>query len=285
MKKLLACYPLFLFGLSFLNAQTTQFAQSFESSASDNWNYAISPITYNTEGDLIVDGSDDIWGVIEEFTNDIDAPSEGDLFFGGQDLNNANGGGAFYHTITLDAIDLSDFTDMTLSFDYYTKGYDSSDYIKYEILLDNSSIFADNTANDDSVGGINLTKNNLSWTTINTPIPNGTSFVRLRIKATQNGSSDFMGIDNIKLVGINSNLSIDSFNEKPSINIFPNPSTDFIKVSGLIKTFNYKIYNSLGAEVISGTISNNDTIITQNLTNGLYFLKFEDGNTIKFVKN
>jgi hypothetical protein len=284
MKKTFIIYYLFILGIPILNAQTTQFTQSFESLASDNWSYAINPSTYNTEGDLIVDGSEDVWAIIEEFTVNIDNPSEGNLFFGGQDLNNANGGGAFYHTITLDAIDVSNFTDMTLSFDYYSKGYDGTDYIKYEILLDNTSSFADNSANDNTVGGIDLIKNSLSWTTINTTIPDGTSFVRLRIKAYQNGSADFIGIDNIKLAGINSTLSVDYFNEKSSLKIFPNPSSNFIEITGLATQENYEIYNTLGQEIKKGIVNENERIDIQNLTNGLYFLKLKKGNSIKFVK-
>ncbi|MDH7447555.1 T9SS type A sorting domain-containing protein [Aquimarina sp. 2201CG14-23] len=284
MKKTITIYTLFLLGITLSNAQSTQFAQSFESATSDNWDFTLNPTTYNTEGHLIVSGSEDVWGVIEEFTGDIDAPSDGNLFFGTQDLNNTNGGGSFYHTITFEAIDVSNLTDMTLSFDYFTNGFDSSDFIKYEILLDNTSSFADNTANDGTVGGIDLNKSTLAWTTVNTVIPNGTSFVRLRIKAIQDGSADFSGIDNIKLVGINGTLSINSFNEKPALNIFPNPTVNFIKISGLTKTANYKIYNVLGAETKKGTISKNEKIDVQNLNNGIYFLKFEDGNTIKFIK-
>lgn len=284
MKKTFTVYTLFLLGFPLLSAQTTQFSQSFESAASDNWGYTLNPGTYNTEGDLVISGSDDVWGVIEEFTGNINTPSEGNLFFGGQDLKNLNGGGSFYHTITLDAIDVSGFSDMILSFDYYNKGYDSSDHAKYEVLLDNTSAFADNTANDNSVGGTDLAKNNLLWTTINTVIPNGTSFVRIRIKAKQDGSADFIGIDNIKLVSDNSTLSVDTFNEKTVLKIFPNPTTEYIQISGLKSAVNYSIYNIIGSEISKGTISNEEKVNTQNLTNGLYFLKFENGNTIKFIK-
>lgn len=274
---------LFVVFIQTSNAQTTQFFQSFESTSPENWNYVISPTTYNTEGDLIVDGSEDVWAVIEEFTNDIDNPSEGNLFFGAQDINNPNGGGALYHTITFDAIDTSNLTNMTLSFDYFSKGYDSSDHIKYEILTNNTTPFADNSTNDALVGGIDLNKGTVNWTTINTAIPDGTSFVRLRIKAYQNGSSDFLGIDNIKLIG-DSTLSIATFNKGLFLKLYPNPTSSFIKIKGLTETTAYNIYNMLGAKVKKGIISDNKKIGIQNLTNGFYFLKFKNGSTIKFLK-
>ena len=66
--------------------------------------------------------------------------------------------------------------------------------------------------------------------------------------------------------------------------IFPNPSTEYLQVSNLTTNKNYKIYSSLGTEVKSGYISNNDMIDIKNLTNGAYFLKLENVNSIKFLK-
>lgn len=166
-------------------------AQSFESMATDNWNFTIAPATYNTEGDSIVDGSDDVWAVIEEFTGDIDTASNGLYFWGVQDINNANGGGAFYHTITMDPVDVSLETGVKLAFDYFSKGFDSTDELEYEVAFDNDTVWS-------SVGTA-LNKNTLAWTTVEIAVPDTTSFVRIRLQADQNGSSDFAGFDNIRL--------------------------------------------------------------------------------------
>ena len=80
-------------------------------------------------------------------------------------------------------------------------------------------------------------------------------------------------------LSINENL----FTEK--IRISPNPSSQFIQFSGLTKTVNYKVFNTLGSIVKNGTISNEDEIDIRNFTNGMYLLQFENGNTIKFIKN
>ena len=68
------------------------------------------------------------------------------------------------------------------------------------------------------------------------------------------------------------------------LTVYPNPSSDFIKINGLTEIENYGIYNVLGAQMLKGSVSNNQEINIQDLTNGLYFLKFENRNTIKFVK-
>jgi len=73
------------------------------------------------------------------------------------------------------------------------------------------------------------------------------------------------------------------FNKK--IKLFPNPSSDFLQISGLTKSESYKIYNIIGSEIIvSGNISNNETIDIKNFTNGLYFLKFNKGDALIFLK-
>lgn len=71
---------------------------------------------------------------------------------------------------------------------------------------------------------------------------------------------------------------------KNQLNVFPNPSNDYINISGLTKIENYSIYNIIGTKTNSGTISINEKIDIQNLVNGLYFIEFRNGNTLKFIK-
>ncbi len=85
--------------------------------------------------------------------------------------------------------------------------------------------------------------------------------------------------------GINPALSIDDFVVTINkIKLYPNPSREFIQLSGLTKSENYKIYNIIGSRIANGKISNNEKIEITNLTNGIYFLKFDNGNTLKFIK-
>ena len=68
------------------------------------------------------------------------------------------------------------------------------------------------------------------------------------------------------------------------LKLFPNPSSEFVQISGLSEPLNYKIINVLGAEIKKGIIGSDEEIDIRNLINGLYFLKFDDGYTIKFIK-
>ena len=69
-----------------------------------------------------------------------------------------------------------------------------------------------------------------------------------------------------------------------TLNLYPNPSRNFIQISGLKKLENYSIFSLLGTEISKGTISDKESIDTQNLNNGVYLLKFNNGNTLKFIK-
>lgn len=79
-------------------------------------------------------------------------------------------------------------------------------------------------------------------------------------------------------------LSTNELESNKKHQLFPNPANEFVQVSGFEESKNYEIYNILGAKIINGLISNNEQIDIRNFTKGLYFLKFEDGITIKFLK-
>ncbi|WOD43054.1 T9SS type A sorting domain-containing protein [Hwangdonia lutea] len=81
-----------------------------------------------------------------------------------------------------------------------------------------------------------------------------------------------------------SSLSISENRLKNNLTVLPNPSTGFINILGLTQKETYTIYNILGAKQSSGTISLNENIDIQNLNNGLYFIKFDNGDTLKFLK-
>lgn len=104
------------------------------------------------------------------------------------------------------------------------------------------------------------------------------------------GGSSFQ--DNVEYSGdwdftvsiLSSTLSLDNLNVNENIKLFPNPSSEFVQISGLRELVNYKIYNVVGAEVKQGVITNDKQIDIKHFINGLYFLKFDNGYTINFIK-
>ena len=79
-------------------------------------------------------------------------------------------------------------------------------------------------------------------------------------------------------------LGLNDFIERKNIKLSPNPSNDYITISNLQNTEKFKILNMLGQKILIGTVSNNNKIDITNLDKGLYFFKFEDGHTIKFIR-
>jgi len=83
--------------------------------------------------------------------------------------------------------------------------------------------------------------------------------------------------------GASSTLSDADF-DLQTLSVYPNPSSDFITVSGISSPEHYDIYNILGAKIKKGSVSNTSQINIQNLANGMYILKLANGRALKFVK-
>jgi hypothetical protein len=79
-------------------------------------------------------------------------------------------------------------------------------------------------------------------------------------------------------------LSVTDFELNSGFKIYPNPAKDTINIKGLSEATNYIIYNVLGVTVKSGIIYNNKSIVINELSEGLYYLRLDSGNTKKFIK-
>lgn len=92
------------------------------------------------------------------------------------------------------------------------------------------------------------------------------------------------GIPNLELARL---LSINELELNEEISIYPNPSTDNIKVN-LPKSMEYAsvvVFNVLGKKVITQQINATDNIIkVSHLNSGVYLLKFTNGNVSKTLK-
>lgn len=88
------------------------------------------------------------------------------------------------------------------------------------------------------------------------------------------------------IVGLQSfTLSTDQFSlTKNKIKIHPNPSEDYIIIDGLVNEQSFEIYNILGEKVIDGLVDKNKEIQISNLQNGIYLIKTENGEALRFIK-
>lgn len=169
--------------------------QDFEG-AIDNWTVTITPTTYNV--------NDDIWATVASLTN-IPAASSGTMFWGMQDLENTNGGGAFEHTLKFEDVDVSNYINTKITFDYNADGYDTGDTLYYELLLDGVSQ-GKATLLEGGIGGVSTS----GWQEKTLYIPSNVNMVGLVTKALQNGGSDYAGFDNFKLTGQQCACTVDA---------------------------------------------------------------------------
>ena len=86
----------------------------------------------------------------------------------------------------------------------------------------------------------------------------------------------------VSLLSVNDNNG--AISNPLSFKVFPNPTENYIRISGVKNEQNFKIYNLLGRLVKKGKIYNDDQIDISSFDNGMYLLKLDSGNVIKVIK-
>ncbi|MAW65654.1 MAG: hypothetical protein CMD18_05600 [Flavobacteriales bacterium] len=71
---------------------------------------------------------------------------------------------------------------------------------------------------------------------------------------------------------------------KEKISIFPNPCTDYIQAAGIDQVQHYEIFDVVGSKIVQGTLEKNKRIEIKYYKKGIYFLRLENGKTIRFLK-
>jgi len=109
-------------------------------------------------------------------------------------------------------------------------------------------------------------------------LPNSIYYIRTYAKNSK-------GISYGSLSAIDTNDMQDiEIDFKAKIKTYPNPSTNYISLSGLAESQNYIIYNMQGKQVLNGSITSDNKIEVKFLTKGMYLLKLENFEIIKFIK-
>ncbi len=70
---------------------------------------------------------------------------------------------------------------------------------------------------------------------------------------------------------------------RKNLQLYPNPSTDFIRIKSEKKSLDVKIYSLEGKLVVSGTYKSDQDINVSKLNAGVYLVQ-ANGVTIKFIK-
>ena len=70
---------------------------------------------------------------------------------------------------------------------------------------------------------------------------------------------------------------------KSNLQLYPNPSTDYIRIKSEAKSLDVKIYNLEGKLLVSGTYKSDEDINASKLNAGIYLVQ-ANGVTLKFIK-
>ncbi|MBT4344637.1 MAG: hypothetical protein HOD68_01065, partial [Flavobacteriales bacterium] len=272
-------------------AQSNIVSQSFEGSGT--WNYVEFPAPYT-----VYSPPSDIWGicgntyvttpvnpngsswftynngdVVAPLLSGISSASEGSHYFGICDINNPYtvnvswpaDPGNLWHTITFDPVSLpgSGTFPIKLAFDYYTVGFDGTDYIGWEVIWDNGTTWNALTTTSNS--------NTNTWTTKEFNAPSGATSVRLRVAVKQNGGTDFGAFDNFRVfldVGDLTPPSVNSINVVDDVTLLLTTSEEVVNATD--------ISNYGGIGVTSATVNSTGDSITLNLSAPLLIGQYTD---------
>ncbi|TGE28397.1 choice-of-anchor I family protein [Hymenobacter metallicola] len=194
-------YALGAIALAFLSlsptrAQGQTLRQGFEGSSADTWTFSASPATYNFPS------LTDIWAAAPSIgttsgTASVQAtPAAGAALWGMQDLQNpATNDEATWHFLDFAPVPLQSgaAAATAVSFKYFTNGFDNPDSLAYVVQYTNGTAWpAPKTY-------VPLSKDTRAFQTVTVPIPAGSTHVRLRLAAKQNGNDDWAAWDEVEL--------------------------------------------------------------------------------------
>ncbi len=248
--------------------QRIWFKQSFESAFSDNWNFISDPVPYNSDGSLDIDGSpvdglgDFVWAKVNSYRDAI-AGVEGDFFWLAHNLDDRHfGRSAFvenegFHTLTFEAIDVSDMDQLRVSFQFNRQDNNSHNAnLAYEVIYDHARDFTplvltENVLPDNMVGLINSRR---EWEEVVLDVPEGTHFIQLRLLAT---SSVRVGFDDVRF------------------NAILKPDSDIL--TGAVENSNSQITLSFAQNVQTNGSNPGDFTVTDGLGNDFAVTAQADG--------
>ena len=256
------CLYLLLYMIQTMAQSTLIARNSFENSG-DNWSIE----SFST---LPCTDDNDSWNY--HSTLDSIRPSEGNQFWGIKDLN-GNCGSSEFESIAFQAIDIRQYRQVKIKFDYLVSGYDNGDDMKYQLWFDEEIQeevqFVD--------GRDNLS---VSWTTLELPVPNTVRSVKIMISVKQNGS-DLGALDNLVLIGdpiaLCNELLISEYAEGDSSRLHRNnyielynSSDSVIDLSSyVLSKYTGKNQNPSSELVLSGELGSGETFLIEDVTENL----------------
>lgn len=91
---------------------------------------------------------------------------------------------------------------------------------------------------------------------------------------------DYSNLMELTVLGIEENL------QAWELDLYPNPASDVVMISGIpseLESVNYNIVNAVGARVVGGVLSGSNTIRTDVLADGMYYLQLVNKNQVRVI--
>ena len=87
-------------------------------------------------------------------------------------------------------------------------------------------------------------------------------------------------VKNTGITGIEDQLSL------RNIEVYPNPTLDILNINTNIQGLSFQIVSAVGKEIMTGSLDDiHVELNTSLLSQGLYFIKFSNGEIKKIIKN
>jgi len=188
-----------LLGLSVSAATAQNVRQGFERTTTDTWNFTATPATYSAPAD------NDQWSILPAVgttgaAGTAATPAVGTQLWGMRDLEGPQTSNAsVWHFLDFEPIAIQSGATAanTVSFQYFSNGFDGADSLAYVVVFDNG------TAWPATKTYTQLNKDTRAYQTVTVPIPASATAVRLRLAARQNGNDDWAAWDEVILTRSN----------------------------------------------------------------------------------
>ena len=134
--------------------------------------------------------------------------------------------------------------------------------------------------------------------TVNVAVPSNAALgivtMRVSCKKTSNfGSCDGgaitgeMQVQDYMLNVVSDTPTTISEGDKSILKVYPNPVSEVLRIEGIssFSNINFQIFDTHGQLVKTGSINTSNSISVSDLSQGMYFLKLENGMLAKFIKH
>lgn len=100
------------------------------------------------------------------------------------------------------------------------------------------------------------------------------------------GTFTYGEVEDYGVTFVNTNLAVNETTKSKELNVYPNPASDVLNISGLSEETDYEIFSVSGQKTGEGRTAENKLNVS-HLTKGTYFIQFKNKETLtrlKFIK-